>query len=50
MVTMEPKLVLRETDNSHILHGEVSLFHVLNVAKTHRIVTPGGRTLRTLTS
>jgi len=35
MTTMEPKLALRTTDCSHILRGEVSLSHVLNVAKAH---------------
>jgi hypothetical protein len=35
MITLEPKLALRMTDCSHILRGEVSLSHVLNVAKAH---------------
>ena len=50
MTTMEPKLALRTTDCSHILRGEVSLSHVLNVAKAHGKVVPDARTVKTLSS
>jgi hypothetical protein len=50
MTTFEPKLALRVTDNSHILRGEVSLTHVLNIAKAHGKTVPDGRVIKTLTS
>jgi hypothetical protein len=46
--TLEPKLMFRMTDCSHILHGEVSLSHILNVTKAHRKVIPDGRTIKML--
>jgi hypothetical protein len=48
--TLEPKLMLRSTDCSHILHGEVSFSHILNIAKVHGKLIPDGRTIKTLTS
>jgi hypothetical protein len=50
MASMEPKLCLRRTDCSHILCGEVSLSHVLNLAKVHGVRMLDGRSVRTITS
>jgi len=50
MTTLELKLALRVTDCSYILCGEVSLSHVLNVAKAHRKTVPDGRAIKTLSS
>jgi hypothetical protein len=50
MTTFEPKLVLRVTNNSHILRGEVSLTHILNIAKAHGKTVPDGRVIKTLSS
>ena len=40
MKTMEPKLSLRKTDCSFIQHSEVSIIHILNVAKVHGAQVP----------
>src|ERR1700676_4824152 len=48
MTTLEPKMALRSTDCSYILRGEVSLSHVLNVAKAHGKQVPDGRAIKTL--
>src|ERR1700683_3971366 len=50
MTTLELKLALRVTDCSYILCGEVSLSHVLNVAKAHRKTVPDTRAIKTLSS
>jgi hypothetical protein len=50
LTTLEPNLVLRTTDCSHILHGEVSLLHVFNIAKAHGSIVPDGRAIKTLVS
>jgi hypothetical protein len=50
MTTLEPKLALRMMDCSHILHSEVSLSHVLNIAKAHGKMAPNARTIKTLSS
>jgi hypothetical protein len=50
MITLEPKLALRITDCSYILRSELSLYHVLNVAKAHGKVTPDARSIKTLSS
>ena len=48
MTTLEPKMALRVTDGSHILCGEVSLSHILNIAKAHGKLVPDGRAVKTL--
>ena len=48
MMTLEPKMSLRATDSSHISHGEVSLYHVLNIAKANGELVPDRRTIKTL--
>jgi hypothetical protein len=50
MKTMERKLSLRRTDCSFIQRGEVSIIHILNVAKAHGAQIPDGKTLKTLSS
>jgi hypothetical protein len=50
MTTLEPKMSLRATDCSHILRGEVSILHTLNVAKAHGKAVPDGRAVKTLAS
>jgi hypothetical protein len=50
LTTLEPKLALRTIDCSHILRGEVSLLHVLNIAKAHGSNVPDGRAIKTLVS
>jgi len=50
MTTMEPKLSLRIMDCSYIQHGEVSISHILNIAKAHSIMVPDGRALKMLSS
>jgi hypothetical protein len=48
LTTLEPKMSLRVTDSSHILRGEVSISHVLNIAKAHGKIVPDGRVIKTL--
>jgi hypothetical protein len=48
MTTLELKMALRVTDGSHILCGEVSLSHILNIAKAHGKLVPDGRAVKTL--
>jgi hypothetical protein len=50
MKALEPKLSLRITECSYIQHGEVSLSHILNIAKAHRISISDGRALKMLSS
>jgi hypothetical protein len=50
LTTFELKLALQVTDNSHILRGEVSLSHILNIAKAHRKTVPDGRAIKMLSS
>ena len=50
LTTLEPKMALRATDGSHVLRGEVSLSHVLNIAKSHGKLVPDGRAVKTLSS
>jgi hypothetical protein len=50
MTTLRPKMALRMTDSLHILRGEVSLYHVLNIAKAHGKLVPDGRAVKTLSS
>ena len=50
LTTLEPKLVLRTTDCSHILHSEVSLLHALNIAKAHGSIVPDSMAINTLVS
>jgi hypothetical protein len=50
LTTLEPKMALRATDRSYILRGEVSLSHVLNIAKAHGKLIPDGRSVKTLSS
>ena len=50
MKAIKPKLSLRRMDCSFIRRGEVSIVHILNVAKAHGAQVPDGRTLKTLSS
>jgi hypothetical protein len=50
MMILEPKMALRSIDCSHILRGEVSLSHVLNITKAHGKLVPDGRVIKTLSS
>ena len=50
MTTLDPKMSLRATDSSHILRGDVSISHILNVAKAYGKVVPDGRAVKTLVS
>lgn len=40
MTMLESKLALQVTDCLHILHGEVSLSHVINITKAHGKIVP----------
>ena len=48
MTTLDPKMSLRATDSLHIPHGDVSISHILNVAKAHGKVVPDRRAVKTL--
>ena len=50
MSTMNPQLSLRLTDCSHILQGDISVSHALNICRMHEITIPDGRALRSITS
>jgi hypothetical protein len=50
LTTLKLKMSLRATDSSHILRSEVSLSHVLNIAKAHEKIVPDGRAVKTLVS
>ena len=45
---MKPKLSLRLTDNSHILHGEISISHTLNLCNANGIAIPNGHVIRSM--
>lgn len=47
--TMTPKLSLRQTDNSHILDGEVSLLHMTNICKAHSLQVLDGVAVNCMT-
>jgi hypothetical protein len=50
LTTLEPKMALRATNGSHVLRSEVSLSHVLNIAKAHGKLAPDRRAVKTLSS
>src|SRR5882762_4125917 len=48
MTSLKPKLSLRLTDNSHIMRGEISISHTINLCKAHGVDVPNGHTIRSL--
>jgi hypothetical protein len=50
MTSLKPKLSLCLTDNSHIMHGEVSISHTIKMCKAHRIDIPNGHAIQSLTT
>jgi hypothetical protein len=50
MTMLDLKLALQVTDSSHILCSEVSLHHVINIAKAHRKIVLDGRAIKMLIS
>jgi hypothetical protein len=50
MTSLKPKLSLRLTDSSHIMRGEVSISHTINLCKAHGADVPNGHAIRSLTT
>src|SRR6202050_1008150 len=50
MTSLKPKLSLHLTDNSHIMHSEVSISHTINLCKAHGVDVPNGHAIQSLTT
>jgi hypothetical protein len=50
MMDLNPKLSLHLTDYSHIMHGEISISHAINLCKAHGNSVPNGHAIRSMTT
>ena len=50
LTRLKPKLSLRRTNNSHILHGDISISHTLRLCRAHGVAVPDGHAIRSVTT